>query len=240
MYARDACIGLAGAGLALSLAPLVFGGPDALLIGEAVGGMLLGNFGYYVCSADPPLRSYRVIAEPRKHTIHIKFKGFNAVQDRVLNAAAQNTDNANSLSQAMTLCLDRASGAAQAGATVWVRRQRACAAKYANTLAQTTRAQLQWQSAVSQLLRNAGLKDASLTPAILLKTLQSPSAEQTQQLKREGFNAGQMKLIQAAVTNPTVAAAMPNRIYASIDGPTVRSALIKAAKAYDAIYELNR
>jgi len=229
---ESACAGLTTAGITLgigglALAPTIVGG---LVVGGL--GLVTGGLAAAACEFDPPDPAFRTIATPVFVPVKgVARAGVSAEQALVLTAIANSFLETRAVARAMMLCINRASGAAQAKNALWESRQRECAAKDARRLAGLYRAQGPLRKASVDELRKAGVPNAAVSAAQADAALLNPSASARQGLKKLGIPATRLAFAQSQIGN--VKGKRPATIYDAIDGRATIAAVNAGAKAFD-------
>lgn len=135
----------------------------------------------YLAALDPPDGNFHSIRQPKRFDLP-----FIAVQPglsqgvaNALNALNQNLSSQIGLLEALTIAINRAQGAAEAGNSVWENRQLQAAAEFAQQLAVAKTSEPQLRQTLSQALSGSAMNSVEVTAAQIIAF--------QQQLKASGF-----------------------------------------------------
>lgn len=235
-WAEAACGGLSSASMTLGVGAIA--GSWTVLGGLALGAASLGTglVGWGACLSDPPDPKFRTVEKPVANVFRVaSMKGVSRKQAVVLEAMGKNALDAHSVVRAMTLCINRASGAAQAKNKLWERRQRACAATYARRLAGLYRAQVPIRHALVRMMRNAGIADVTVSRQLVVALLQNIPLQAEQRLKKVGFTTAQLRFADNVASYLPLAGKLPTGVFDAINGSKTLRAVNAGAKAFDQI-----
>ena len=214
--AHKACIGLSAAAVATGVVTLLPG------IGWGVGAISLatGLSSALACHIDPPDLDYTTIATPERlpSPIPPDAPGKRPIV-RAVKKVVRNSLTLWSTGEAMIKCINRASGADQAGDAEWEALQRECAAQYANEAADLYAAQRGLRRELVGAMRNADASNPKLPDRLLKDNVTRIERSMTKGL---GDATPEEQAFIDEHVGPTVRSMrVPDRLFDAIWGPRI-------------------
>jgi hypothetical protein len=235
-FAQVACRELSAISLGLAVATVpevvsVVGAPAAVV--TAPGSVVSGVAGAIACLADPPDKHFRQIAKP--HIVRVVVNAnLRAAERKALLGILAPAARIDGYAQAAALCIDRATGATAAHATVWARRQHVCAAQYARQVSDALRTLVPRSKSLARWLRADHASNPTIRPAEVVAALDEIDHTYRGQMVKQGVNGALLDALYA--DRSSIANKIPHlSIDAMIAGPTMISALRAVATRFDQI-----
>jgi hypothetical protein len=132
-------------------------------------------------------------------------------------------------------CEERAAGAQQAGDRPWVKRQRACAARYAARLAGLYRAQIPLRRSMVRHAPDLGLRNRRTSRADAIAALSRLTDRQRTAMTDAGLPADTLAVAQMLTPAMGAKLKIPDRLYKALGGRTVVQALRRAGNGFDGV-----
>ena len=155
LNAHAACTAFGGASTALGVASLANVWNIAGWVGFGMSAFT-GIVSSVACDHDPPDPNFTTIAQPHVMpplTAGLKLKGKRKKLVKPVRALDENARSLFAVGEALTLCMNRATGAEQAFNSEWASKQHRCASDYANQVARLYTTQKRLRVAMVRALR---------------------------------------------------------------------------------------